>query len=78
MSVKLSAKVSDQTAHNFRRLIGRKGISIGEGIRRAIAVWKFVEDEIAAGNTLTVVEPDGTVRPVVLVDQQPAPAGTDR
>lgn len=78
MSVKLNANISDQTARNFRELIRGKDISIGEGVRRATAVWKFVEDEIAAGNKLAVVEPDGTVRPVTLLDRQTAAAGDGR
>jgi hypothetical protein len=65
--VRLSVNLSFETAEAFRSLIERKGLSISEGIRRAIAVWKFVEDEKASGNQLAVVEPDGQVRKVVLL-----------
>ena len=66
-SVRLSVNLSFETAEIFKTLIERKGLSISEGIRRAIAVWKFLEDEEALGNQIAVVEPDETVRKVVLL-----------
>ena len=48
--VRLSINLSTETAETFKALAGRKGLTITEGIRRAIAVWKFAEDEVAAGN----------------------------
>ena len=65
--VRLSVNLSFETAEIFKSLIDRKGLSISEGIRRAIAVWKFLEDEKALGNQIAVVEPDETVRKVVLL-----------
>jgi Ribbon-helix-helix protein, copG family len=65
--VRLSVNLSLETAEVFRTLIERKGLSISEGIRRAIAVWKFLEDEKARGNEIAVVEPDQSVRKVVLL-----------
>jgi hypothetical protein len=65
--VRLSVNLSFETAEIFKTLIERKGLSISEGIRRAIAVWKFLEDEEALGNQIAVVEPDETVRKVVLL-----------
>lgn len=72
--MKLAVNISDETARTFRRLIAAKSISITEGVRRAIAVWAFVEDEIKAGNKIAVVESDGTVRNVALLDQGDARA----
>lgn len=72
--VQLSCNLSPRTAESFRELIGRKDIKINEGARRAIAIWRFVEDEIAAGNRLAVIEPGGAIRKVVLVDDDPVPA----
>jgi hypothetical protein len=66
-SVRLAVNVSDDTARTFRSLIERKGLSITEGIRRAIAVWRFVEDETERGNKLIVQEPNGTQREVLLL-----------
>jgi hypothetical protein len=65
--VRLSVNLSPETAGIFRALIERKALSITEGVRRAIAVWKFVEDEAARGNELAVIEPDGEIRKIVLL-----------
>ncbi len=65
--VRLSVNLSIETAEIFKSLIERKGLSISEGIRRAIAVWKFLEDEQSRGNQVAVIEPDDTVRKVVLL-----------
>ena len=65
--VRLSVNLSLETAETFRTLIDRKGLSISEGIRRAIAVWKFLEDERARGNQIAVVEPDDQVRKIVML-----------
>jgi hypothetical protein len=64
--VRLSVNLSIETAEVFKSLIERKGLSITEGIRRAIAVWKFLEDEKSRGNEIAVIEPDNSVRKVVL------------
>ncbi len=65
--VRLSVNLSIETAEVFKSLIDRKGLSITEGIRRAIAVWKFLEDEKSRGNEIAVIEPDNSVRKVVLL-----------
>ena len=65
--VRLSVNLGAETAEIFRELIERKGLSISEGVRRAIAVWKFLEDEKALGNQIAVIEPDDSVRKVVLL-----------
>ena len=64
---RLSVNLSAETAEIFKSLIERKGLSISEGMRRAIAVWKFLEDEKALGNEIAVVESDESVRKVVLL-----------
>ena len=66
-SVRLSINLSVESAETLRSLIRRKGLTITEGIRRAIAVWKFVEDENSNGNQLAVIEQDGSIRKVVLL-----------
>jgi hypothetical protein len=66
-SVRLSINLSAESAETLRTLIRRKGLTITEGIRRAIAVWKFVEDENSSGNQLAVIEQDGSIRKVVLL-----------
>jgi hypothetical protein len=64
--VRLSINLNAETADAFKALIERKGITITEGIRRAITVWKFLEDETARGNQIAVIEQDGNTRKVVL------------
>ena len=66
-SVRLSVNLSVESAETLRALIRRKGLTITEGIRRAIAVWKFVEDESSKGNQIAVIEHDGSIRKVVLL-----------
>jgi hypothetical protein len=66
-STRLSINLSTETADAFRELTGRKGLSITEGIRRAIAAWQFLEDEASKGNQIAVIESDGSVRKVVLL-----------
>jgi hypothetical protein len=38
-------------------LCGKKHISVVDGIGRALALWKFLEDEQAAGRIVAVVDP---------------------
>jgi hypothetical protein len=66
-SARLSINLSTETADAFRELAGRKGLSITEGIRRAISAWQFLEDETSKGNQIAVIERDGSVRKVVLL-----------
>ncbi len=74
-SVRLSVNLSVESAETLRGLIRRKGLTITEGIRRAIAVWKFVEDESSKGNQIAVIERDGSIRKVVLLYGQLGGAG---
>jgi hypothetical protein len=67
---RLSVNLSLDTANVLKALAKRKGITITDAIRRAIAVWSFVEDELDKGNRIAVVERvNGTerVREVVFV-----------
>ncbi|ADB31278.1 hypothetical protein Kfla_2199 [Kribbella flavida DSM 17836] len=55
----------------LRLLASRRAASVTETIRRAISVLQFVEDEVAKGNKLAVVETDENgeqrVREIVLM-----------
>jgi hypothetical protein len=53
---RLSVNLSLDTAEVLKGLARRKGITITDAIRRAIAVWSFVEDELDKGNRIAVVE----------------------
>ena len=49
---RLSVNLNAETAAALKELAERRGISLTETVRRAIAVLKFVEDEIQKGNTV--------------------------
>lgn len=65
--VRLSVNLSHETADTFKTLAERKGLSFTEAIRRAITIWKFVEDQLSQGHELAVVEADGTPRKVLIL-----------
>ncbi|MGV9680372.1 hypothetical protein ACWDSJ_34265 [Nocardia sp. NPDC003482] len=70
--VRLSINLAPDVAAVLRRWAEEKRISVTEAIRRAIAVWNFIESEKKKGNTLAVVEnlSNGKqrFREVVLID----------
>ncbi|MEU1523937.1 hypothetical protein ABZ413_17225 [Nocardia rhamnosiphila] len=70
--VRLSINLAPDVAKVLRGWADRKHINVTEAIRRAIAVWNFVETEKANGNSLAVVEnlSNGKqrIREVVLID----------
>jgi hypothetical protein len=53
-------KLNEQTAADLKRVANRKDISATEAIRRAIAIWAFVEDAYAQGHRLLLVEGNKT------------------
>lgn len=69
--VRLSVNLAADVADVLRALARRRGLSLTETIRRAIAVLKFVEEEVERGNKLAVVETDADgrqrVREIMLV-----------
>jgi hypothetical protein len=62
--VRLSVNLGPETAEDFKELTSQKGLSITDGIRRAISLWKFFEDETKRGNRIAIVYPDGTTEKV--------------
>ncbi|MBB5776648.1 ribbon-helix-helix protein, CopG family [Nonomuraea jabiensis] len=65
--VRLSVNLSHETAQTFKALAERKGLSFTEAIRRAITIWKFVEDQLAQGHELAIVESDGNPRRILFL-----------
>jgi hypothetical protein len=51
-SVRLSVNINAETSAFLREYAARKGVTITEAVRRAVAVLKFVTDETDAGNRL--------------------------
>lgn len=69
--VRLSINLAPDVAAILRDWAGRKSISATEAVRRAIAVWHFVESEKAKGNRIAVIEGSGKnerIREVVVID----------
>lgn len=65
---RLNINLNEETAETLRELAAARGISFTEAVRRAISVYKFVEDEIAGGKQVQSVDTDrGTVRELVLL-----------
>lgn len=64
---RITVSMTRETTAALDELTARRECSITEGIRRAVAVWKFAEDEIAAGNKIAVIGPGGKIREVVLL-----------
>ncbi|MFG1921235.1 CopG family transcriptional regulator [Cryptosporangium sp. NPDC048952] len=53
---RLSVNLGSGPAEALRELMASKGISATEAIRRAISVWRFIEDEQGRGNRIAVIE----------------------
>jgi hypothetical protein len=70
-TARLSVNLTHDTMATLRWIADRRGASVTETVRRAIAVLKFVEDEVDKGNKLAIVETsaDNTqhVREILLV-----------
>lgn len=67
MSARLGVNINDETAGALRAISERRGITVTEAVRRAVSVYRFVNDETTAGKTFHVVGPDGDSAEVVLV-----------
>jgi hypothetical protein len=59
MTTRLSVNMNDQTTADVKELAARRQISVTEVIRRAVSVYKFIEDENAAGSTIRISRRNG-------------------
>lgn len=67
-ATRLSVNINDDTAQALLRLASRRGINYTEAVRRAIAVWAFIEDEIHEKHVVQVLDPEvGETRELVLL-----------
>jgi len=53
--------LTGEAADVVRQLAEKHGVSVGEVVRRAIAVQRFIEAETEAGSTLLVRKPSGDI-----------------
>jgi predicted transcriptional regulator len=66
MTTRLNINVSDDTARALKDLAERRETSVTDIIRRAVGVYKFVEDEVDAGRKIQAVDSD-TVTTLMLL-----------
>jgi hypothetical protein len=64
--VRLSVNLSPDVADVLKEYAGRKGISVTEAVRRAIAVLKFVDGAQDRGASLNIEE-SGTLKEVLFL-----------
>jgi hypothetical protein len=65
---KLNVNINDETAAALKDLAERRQITVTEVVRRAVSVYKFVEDEVVDGDAkLKLVKPDGGETTVAVV-----------
>jgi hypothetical protein len=58
--VRLSVNLNQETALAIKRIACRSGTSVTEGIRRAISIYKFLQDENLKGRKIHVMDYDGS------------------
>jgi len=60
MTTRLNVNINDETAEALKELAERRQTTVTEIVRRAVSVYKFVEDEVVDGNkVLKLVAPEG-------------------
>jgi predicted transcriptional regulator len=60
VTTRLNVNINDETAQALKELAERRQTTVTEIVRRAVSVYKFVEDEVVDGNkTLKLVAPEG-------------------
>lgn len=65
---RLNVNLNEETAELLRRVAKARGISYTEAVRRAIAVWAFVEDEVEQKHRVQSYDPEGgLIRELVLL-----------
>lgn len=69
MTQRLSVNINDETAAALEDLAERRGTSITDIVRRAVSVYKFVEDMVASGKTVRVADDDS----ITDLELQPPP-----
>jgi len=68
MTTRLSVNINDETASALRSMAERRQTTVTEIVRRAVSVYKFVEDEVVDGDkTLKLVAPGGSETVVSMI-----------
>ncbi|MDM7886572.1 ribbon-helix-helix protein, CopG family [Curtobacterium sp. RHCKG23] len=66
--VRLNVNLNAETAEALKEIADQRGISFTEAVRRAISVYKFIDDETQEGHRIQTVDPErNEVRELVLM-----------
>ena len=65
--MKISVSLTDEAAEVIQSIASRRGISVSEAIRRAIAIERFVVKELEAGSTFLIRRSNGDTDQVQFV-----------
>jgi len=57
--VRLNVNLNTETADALRELADERGISVTEAVRRAISLYKYIEDETHDGKRIQVADRAG-------------------
>jgi hypothetical protein len=57
--VRLNVNLNTETADALRELADERGISVTEAVRRAISLYKYIEDETHDGRRIQVADRTG-------------------
>lgn len=60
--VRLNVNMNEQTAKDLKELADRDGLSFTETIRRAVAIYKYIRDEVRKDRVILTMDPDGRNR----------------
>ena len=55
---RLSVNMNEETAQALKELAEKNGLSVTEAVRRAISVYKFVNDELESGRKILTMDPN--------------------
>lgn len=50
MATRLNININDETAMTLQQMASKRGTTLTEVVRRAVSVYKFVEDEVVDGD----------------------------
>lgn len=65
--VRLNVNLSAEVAAALRQTTRRNGLTLTEGVRRAVSIWKLLDDAARHGERIEVVDPEtGRTRELVL------------
>jgi hypothetical protein len=65
---RLNVNLNSETAAALQEIAENRGISFTEAVRRAISVYKFIDDETQEGHRIQTVDPErNQVRELVLM-----------